>query len=47
MRCHGQRERQNGIRGILADELIQEIVLSPLWPHAEAKAVSAVLKKHA
>jgi hypothetical protein len=43
--CHGH-EKGRMIRGILADELIQEIVLSPLWPHAEAKAVSAVLKKH-
>jgi hypothetical protein len=43
--CHGQ-EKGRTIRGILIDELIQEIVLSPLWPHGEAKAVSAVLKKH-
>jgi hypothetical protein len=44
--CHGQ-DKGRVIRGILVDELVREIVLSPLWPHGEAKAVSAVLKKHA
>jgi hypothetical protein len=43
--CHGQ-EKGRIIRGILTDQLIQEIVLSPLWPHGEAKAVSAVLQKY-
>ena len=43
--CHGQ-DKGRIIRRILTDELIQEIVLSPLWPHGEAKAVSRVLQKH-
>lgn len=44
--CHGEEKGQI-IRGIVSDELIQEIVLSPLWPYGEAKAVAAVLGKHA
>jgi hypothetical protein len=43
--CHGQ-EKGRTVRGIIPNQLIQEIVLSPLWPHGEARAVSAVLKKH-
>jgi|HubBroStandDraft_4_1064222.scaffolds.fasta_scaffold87630_2 hypothetical protein len=42
--CHGQ-EKGATIRGIVADEFIREIVLSPLWPHVEAKAVASFLKK--
>lgn len=45
-RCHGQEKGQL-IRQIQSDGLIHEIVLSPLWPHAESKAVSVVLRQHA
>ncbi len=44
-RCHGQ-EKGRDIREIRSGQLIREIVLSPLWPHGEAKAVAAVLNKH-
>ncbi len=36
--CHGQ-EKGVTVRNILSDGLIREIVLSPIWPHGEAKAV--------
>lgn len=42
--CHGQ-EKGVAVRNIKSDGLIREIVLSPIWPHGEAKAVAAVLRK--
>jgi hypothetical protein len=45
-RCHGQ-EKGRLIRRIQSEGLIKRIVLSPLWPQAESKAVGDVLKKQA
>jgi len=43
--CYGQ-EKGVTVRNIKSDGLICEVILSPLWPHGEAKAVAAVLRKH-
>jgi len=44
--CHDQ-EKGIAVRGIASEDLIQEVVLSPLLPHAEARAITKVLMKHA
>jgi hypothetical protein len=42
--CHGQ-EKGATIRKIAAGRLVREIILSPIWPHGEAKAVAEILRK--
>jgi hypothetical protein len=43
--CNGH-ERGISIRNIDSDELIRVIILSPIWPTAEANAVAAELRRH-
>ncbi|MGH8095516.1 MAG: DUF2971 domain-containing protein [Chthoniobacterales bacterium] len=42
-----EHEKGTKVRGIASDNLIREIVISPLLVHQEARAVETVLKKHA
>lgn len=41
--CHGQDKGVN-LHNIAVGELITDIVLSPLWPHREARAVEKLLR---
>jgi len=44
--CCDGNEKGVIIRKIAAERLVREIVLSPVWPHQEGKAVEEFLRRH-